>query len=220
MMYPVTNVQYYKLYDREANEIIDYFYSDEELIKFLAKWYVSSSYMDDALDWYPKWSNRFIHLCTCDVNELDATNCSWNYRRYILFDNLDRIINVQNFAQAAFELFKSWDESTRLHNQTDLMWWRHRRGRSKYAVWRKFRDNYIYRQTPVPHTAKRWRGGSYSRGPRTAHIIRMYANPDYKYFNRGEKNLVPIYWDDKDRCVQRTWKEQSKARHQWQRGHY
>ena len=77
--------------------------------------------------------------------------------------------------------------------------------------------NYRYRKDPVPHTRK-WRGGPSQSPPHTAKIMRMYANPDYKYFNRGSTKEIRQWWDDHYRRTQRSWKEQSKARHQWQRG--
>ena len=38
-MYQVSHEQFYKLYDASVNKIIDYFYSKDELIKFIARWY-------------------------------------------------------------------------------------------------------------------------------------------------------------------------------------
>lgn len=80
-----------------------------------------------------------------------------------------------------------------------------------------FKPQSKYRQEPVPYTSKH-RGGSWWRKPRTKHIFLIYDDPEHKEFNRGTKKIVPSYWDDKIRRPQRSWKEQSKARHQWQRG--
>lgn len=92
---------------------------------------------------------------------------------------------------------------------------------SVVLIYKTFKERmyftYKYRKDPVPYTRK-WRGGPYQSPPHTTRINRMYGNPDYKYFNRGSKRDIPQWWDDKSRCVQRSWKAQSKARHQWQRG--
>lgn len=39
MMYQVLHEEFYKLYDASVDKIIDYFYSKDELIKFIARWY-------------------------------------------------------------------------------------------------------------------------------------------------------------------------------------
>ena len=81
--------------------------------------------------------------------------------------------------------------------------------------WQKMNFNYQFRKTPVPHTRK-WRGGSNYRNPHTAKIMRMYKNPEYKNFNRGSYHEIPTWWDEKMRDPQRSWKVQSKCRHQWE----
>ena len=50
---------------------------------------------------------------------------------------------------------------------------------------------------------------------RIKHLKQMYANPDYKEFNRGSHKDVPDgWWDDfPPRCNQRSWKKHRK--HQW-----
>lgn len=78
-------------------------------------------------------------------------------------------------------------------------------------------QSYEFRKDPVPWTRK-YRGGPHWSPPHTAKLFKMYANPEYKEFNRGTMHELPSWWDDRSRCVQRSWKAQSKARHQWQRG--
>lgn len=75
---------------------------------------------------------------------------------------------------------------------------------------------YTFRKDPVPHT-KKIRGGPKYPPPHTAKIFRMYANPEFKGFNRKTKKCIPSWWDDRNRIVQKSWKEQSKARHQWEK---
>jgi hypothetical protein len=75
-----------------------------------------------------------------------------------------------------------------------------------------------YRQEPVPYTKKRYRGGPDYHAPKTFHIFRMFADPEQRPFCRGTTKMIPSWWDDSYRHNQRSWKEQSKSRHQWQRG--
>ena len=39
MMYQVPHEKFYKLYDASVDKIINYFYSKNELIRFIATWY-------------------------------------------------------------------------------------------------------------------------------------------------------------------------------------
>ena len=221
MMYQVPHEEFYKLYDASVDKIIDYFYSKDELIKFIARWYRTGEWVDDFFRYHKSVSNSFIEQCTCDVNELFKNNWDQYYRCYILYDNFNRIINVHDFESDALKLYQNWEAEgkTNTYSWSSFTWrWRRRRSKSrKYEFLRKMDSNYRYRKDPVPHTRK-WRGGPSQSPPHTAKIMRMYANPDYKYFNRGSTKEIPQWWDDRYRRTQKSWKEQSKARHQWQRG--
>lgn len=202
-MYQVVCEKYYKLYDAVKDEIINYFYSDSELIDF-----ITYHYLDDY--------NPFLKQCVCSKNELFQL-----YKKYILYDNFNRIINIHDFEEKALSLYQRWQEEEKTSTSSWSLIkrkWRIKQSVSrKYAFLKKMSLNYRYRKDPVPHTRK-WRGGSFISPPHTAKIIRMYKNPEYKGFNRGSIDEIPQWWDDRKRCVQRSWKEQSKARHQWQRG--
>lgn len=74
----------------------------------------------------------------------------------------------------------------------------------------------VFRETPVPYTGKKYRGGPSIRPRKIKHIAKLYSDPEYKKFNRGSRSRYPDgWWDDWDRCVERNWKSQSKRRHQW-----
>lgn len=82
-----------------------------------------------------------------------------------------------------------------------------------------FNKNEIYkdtfRRTPIEGISK-WRGGPSVRPRRIKHLKAMYANPEYKKFNRGSHKDIPDgWWDDWRRCKEKNWKSQSKRRHQW-----
>lgn len=89
-------------------------------------------------------------------------------------------------------------------------------GKKDYSYWRR---NQVYkgtfRRTPVEGISK-WRGGPSVRPRRIKSLAAMYANPEYKEFNRGSKKDLPSgWWDDWHRCKEKNWKSQSKRRHQW-----
>ena len=216
-MYSISHIEFYKLYDASVDKIINYFYSKDELIKFIARWYRTNEWVDG---YHKNISNSFIEHCTCNINELFKNNENQYYRCYILYDNFDRIINIHDFESDALKLYQNWEAEgkTNTYSWFSLAWrWRRYRLKpSKYEFLRKMDSNYRYRKDPVPHTRKQ-RGGSSQSPPHTAKIMRMYANPDYKYFNRGSAKEIPQWWDDRHREIQKSWKEQSKARHQWQR---
>ena len=107
-MYQVPHEEFYKLYDALADKIIDYFYSKDELIKFIAKWwYRTGEWVDDFSKCHKSIKNSFIEQCTCDINEL--------FKCYILYDNFDRIINVHDFELDALKLYQNWETKGRVN---------------------------------------------------------------------------------------------------------
>lgn len=215
-MYQVPHEEFYKLYDASVDDIIDYFYSEEELIAFIAKWYHHDFWLDDSYNSCHGYKNNFISQCTCDIKELKN-------KPFILFDNFDRIINIHDFEKDALSLYHSLEaeHKNNLYNLSNYLWMRRRKNIRKHKNFKyknisKERSNYIYRQTPVPYTRK-IRGGSHWSGPHTVKLFRMYATPEYKRFNRGSKKEIPSWWDDRTRTVQKSWKEQSKVKHQWEK---
>lgn len=124
----------------------------------------------------------------------------YNRGEYIAYDNFDRIYNLNNYKQQSLIIFKQRKKQV---------------ANKKHSYWvknKKYKG--IYRKTPVEGIRK-WRGGPSHKQPRTKHIYMMYDNPEYQEFNRGSKKLVPSWWDDKFRHVDKCWKSQRKARHQW-----
>lgn len=106
-MYRVYIVEYYKIYDAKFNEFVDYFYSKEELVKFISKWYYK---IDNN-----EIRNSFIDKCTCIENELMSFP---NYRRYMIFDNYDRIINIRDFEQDSWDFFQKNGEQFIFYNES------------------------------------------------------------------------------------------------------
>ena len=227
-MYSVNNIEYYKIYDAKGDKIIKYLYSKDELVDFIAHCFNITDFFYNEGRIYSyipninpisgeyycsRLINCFISNCTTVLKELN------NPYRYIIYDNYNRVINIHNFEQEALKRFNflrnnkkedfPWNFGTRFLDNIS-------KKKKKYNKYHNYSDNYEYRKDPVPYTHK-YRGGPYQRGPRTAKIVRMYGNPEYKRFNRGSVTMVPTWWDDRCRTVQRSWKSQFKFRHQWEK---
>lgn len=86
--------------------------------------------------------------------------------------------------------------------------------RKKYSVKNQTYKG-TFRRTPVEGIRK-WRGGPSVRPRHIKQIKALYANPEYREFNRGSHKEVPNgWWDDCHRCKEKNWKSQSKRKHQW-----
>lgn len=213
MYYPCQE-EFYKVWNAIEGQFV-FKGSREELISHIAAMFANKSYEISILNkkelwfhiYFGQYSNSFIEKCACSLHEKN--------RYFYIFDNFDRIINVIDLMEESFNLYQKWRETWIFPNYIHSDYWLKNK---------KFKKNqhrallcFKYRREPVPYTRK-LRGRKRWRKPRTKHIFLMYDNPEYKEFNRGTKKLVPSCWDDKIRCSQKSWKEQSKARHQWQRG--
>lgn len=217
-MYSTLCKEYYKIYDVSVDEFTDYFYSEEELIKFIARWYHYTYEWVGDTSRISALCNDFINLFTCDEKELYQNN-----KRYILYDNYDRIININDFVSKAFNFYLMLEKNGKASSYCFDFWWRWKRVHQKthYASSKYLQkaNNYRFRKDPVPYTRK-MRGGPRQSPPHTAKIMRMYANPEYKDFNRGSPHGIPSWWDDRYREVQKSWKEQTKAKRQWAKKFY
>jgi hypothetical protein len=120
------------------------------------------------------------------------------------FDGYGRNITATAYKNDAWNYFCKY-----LRNVAD-------KDKNNYFYWHKNKTyKGTFRETPVPYTGGR-RGGPSVRPRRIKHLKAMYANPEYKEFNRGSVKDVPDgWWDDWTRCRERNWKSQSKSRHQW-----
>lgn len=160
-MYSIQRKEYYKLYDASVGEFTDYFYSDDELIKFIARWFREEAYVDEDIRYHKRYSNSLIEQCTCNVNDLFKSSWDHYYKQYMLYDNYDRIINIKDFEDKALKLFKEHLKNGTAYSYTDNFWWRWRRKHKvnqKRQYWWRMRNNYRYRIDPAPHTRK-WRDG-------------------------------------------------------------
>ena len=92
-----------------------------------------------------------------------------------------------------------------------------RRGTSKWSRYLATKYDFIYRETPVPHTGKRGRGfHCWYKTPKTTQELRW--NEAYKGYTRGKrhKGYLPTSWDDYPRGDidnRKNWKSCRKT--QW-----
>lgn len=149
---------------------------------------IAKQYYLDWL-WGSELKNSILDSYGCNTNETD--------KEYQIFDGMDRCINPRIYEKEA-----------------RMLYLKKYKGKPKYRFHkyvRKYRGE--FRREPVEGIHK-WRGGPSFKGRKVTHLKRMYANPEYKDFNRGSRSEVPDWWDDcKYRCIQRSWK--SHRKHQW-----
>ncbi len=167
---------------------IDRIGTEKNLIVYLANGFKSFSYYDD----YDNWS---------DYGYMGYGNPRFAEH---FFDGYGRDINGYAYKKDAWTYY-----CQHIRGKEDV-------GKKDYSYWRR---NKVYkgtfRRTPVEGISK-WRGGPSVRPRRIKHLKAMYANPEYKEFNRGSHKDVPDgWWDDWYRCREKNWKSQSKRRHQW-----
>lgn len=220
-MYNINNPFYLKLWDGKVNSYVDYFYTIREVIEYMSYKFYTKVAPDNKYEIH----NIFVEECACHPND-NLTNPNKHYQ---LFDNRDRIINPRDFWEEALKLrllrgglyndypiieAKKFGEYRRAKKAPNA----HR----KKSVWKfltRQKNNARFRIDPVPGISHHFfKYGIIFRHPRTYSQLRVWADVDMKPFNRKSKNDIPTSWDDRYREYQRSWKRQSKARHQWQRG--
>lgn len=213
-MYNINNAFYLKLWDGNSQSYIEYFYNIQELIEYISyNFYMKKEPFKNEY----KISNFFIEHCACHPND----KLSNSKRYYQVFDNNNRIINVNDF----------WEEALNLRLSRGGFFENYPKGEADWIMKRlmnrlypfeftqsiKGKKNIRFRAEPVPKTGRRIKYGILFRRPRTLRELKAFTNPEMRQFNRRGRKNIPTYWDDNYRCCQRSWKAQSKARHQWQR---
>ena len=188
-VYNKSEVYYFWNIDTQERYLIG---NEKELIHFLAKQYRPDVWCGSEL------RNATLDFFACSENDLKyGKDCQ-------ILDGFDRCINPKIYEREARLLY--------------LNYYKHKKVKSNYFYWRKNNVKYAFRYDPVPRTCKR-KGGPGVKPRRIKPLKSMYANPEYKEFNRGSHKDIPLgYWDDWYRCKQKNWKSQSKRRHQWKEG--
>lgn len=181
------------------------FKNENELIFFIARAFRKRM-------WYYFNPDADLYLRE-ELNRLDNPyfNEGVFKNRYVITDKYGTLLNIAYLREKAlYARDKLLEQGWKGENQLTVLY-------LPFKKEKKFYHSFVYRKTPVPYTRKIRGGHRYGSSPRTKHIFMMYDNPEYKEFNRGSPKLIPKWWDDKARCYQRSWKEQSKCRHQWEK---
>ena len=209
-MYQVSYPQKYYIWDFRDKRYVAHFETVDELVDFIACGYRETRIWDkDFFNCKTVIENPFIDKCACSMNEGEN-------RRYFIFDEHSRILNVRLYQDLAFAIYKKKAAEGGFNWTTYRIFYMKLNGfPSPQKMW-WHKNTPEFRKGPVPGTGK-WRGGPWQTRPHTFHIKKMYANPEFREYNRGSIREVPSWYDDRWRCNQRSWKSQSKKRHQWEK---
>ena len=195
-MYKNKTERKYHIFDCIKNEYIASYDGLEKLIEGIAIKYNHTCWYNDRV------GNCLLdeYNCTmCDtINHMEVAGGQQTLRRYVVFDDLFRIIDV------------------RMYRKKILSYGCHFRPRkykphSKAAYDEKTKPE--FRRGPVRGTGGRY--GHYYRHPKTFAEIRNNSIPEYKQFVRKSRIELPTVWDDLVRNQSRCWKDQGKKRKQW-----
>lgn len=188
-VYNYSNVFYLKDNLKQKTFLIG---DENDLINEIAKRFKPnwSYWYDDAKEIRERYSNELITYSTTSFQNEP-------YKRYLVYDGYFRLISLGYYDDIAFKLY--------LQKYKD---------RKRKIYWRKSYIKYgRFRYDPVPFNYSR-RGGPSIKPRKIKHLKQIYANPEYKEFNRGSHKDVPDgWWDDWNRNVERSWKKHRK--HQW-----
>lgn len=150
-------------------------------------------------------------------------------RNYVLVDSQNRVINPEIYREKVDALIDGLpeDDLERLRRYERMglthIWrfWQKERhvphDELQYGdVLHNCDTDYRYRQDPVPGIGRnRWHFRCWYRLPRTTAEFRDMADPENAPYIRRSRKQIPTAWDDIPKCVQRSWKEQSKKPKQW-----
>lgn len=178
--------------------------NEKDLIHFLAKGYSKNFYSEKEDNIY---FNRFV------LSEKDCSYfCSfYNYgvysfsrdegKYYLFFDRLGRVINPKLYEEVAFDIYcKEYKNFHRTHKMT-------------YG--KSYRNG-------LP--AKVTRKYGYRKFKYAKHKQRQleYSIKEYRMFSKEKKQDLPKGWMCRYECrdMQKSWKKQSKRKHQWKPKNY
>lgn len=222
-MYNIENPFCIKIWDITRQSYMTIFDNKQDFVRFLSsyfyrQWHTNANDMSYIVD----IRNSFMDKCVCCQNEVSA-------EKYIqVFDAYNRTINVRDFWDEAYEYrdlrmgfcsaeiynYEIWAKRIEWQRRYNL---KYKRSKGIRRIQEKQKKNLRFRIDPVPMTGKNHKYRYFCRLPRTKQIKTILADSEMKPFNRGKLKEIPKWWDDCRRDYQRSWKEQSKARHQWQR---
>ena len=195
------------LFDFYKNRYVVEFDCEEDLINFLGQAFYKS--------FWEGYRNHYFDEINCNGNDMvnfagikNGEDACY-IRRYMFIDENNRIIDVRNYYQEAFDRYKKGMYKYRYDNVCDDLQY------GDILVQRWSKQTFRYRIDPVPNI--RHGGGyrGYIRHMKTTQELRQNADVEYEEFVRPKRRKLPTCWDDIPRGLQRSWKKQSKKRKQW-----
>ena len=221
MFTPTTDTTTY-LYSFRDSAWVNSFDSEEKLLTYFVRNY--NTFFGEDNDVNLTWHDTRV---TYDWRTNEETQ---TLRNYVLVDSSNRIINPEIYREKVDTLIDGLpeDDLERLRRYERMglthMW----------RFWNKERHvphdelqhgdvlytcdtNYRFRQDPVPGIGRnRGHFRCWYRLPRTTAEFRDMADKENEpYIRRRRRKQIPTAWDDIPKCVQRSWKEQSKKPKQW-----
>lgn len=202
-MYSIKKERYYFYEFGTFNfELKRIFSNYNELIYFLAYAQVDKLQISRKEKIY---HNKYLDEINLTLNDL---KCFLTYkneyvsyiRPFLFLDENNSIIDVRNF----------YEDIIYVRNQIDEK-------RKKYDKRRPLPGGYVFRKTPIPYTGKNRSG--WTRDVKYGHIIKDLKNPENKDYVKKNKyrDLLEPYCDLPYKRTTKSWKEQCKKRHQWQK---
>ena len=195
-MYKIKKERKYYIFDCIDNKYLATYEGLDALIEGIAVHY---NYL---YWWNEKLGNRLLrdYNCTmCDtINYTEMENGTLTLRRYVVFDDMFRIIDVRMYEK----------EILAYGIRKPTLRWSNPSLKYKYE-----KTKPEFRNGPVPNTG----GGRYRfyRHPHTFSEIRQNSIPEHEEFVRKKRKYIPTVWDDLPRGTSRCWKDQSKKKKQW-----
>lgn len=163
---------------------------------------------------------------TWDIEE-SRWRTSYNYyksrqlKRYLVVREDDVIVDVRLFEKEVLEL-----KEERARKHASKIWYYTRyetEGAEQGEVfsiapnWRDIKQTYKYRQGPVPNIRKRRNYGGNTK--KFYRLFKQSTDPEYGKYMRNKAKLTAIEWDWEDyyRHIDKSWKTNTKNRHQWEK---
>lgn len=189
-------------YDNCGFSLIKTFYSHGELIKFLSLYQSAEpQYVDKKL----VYNNRYLDYINLTYNDTysvyDIFSKQTYLRQYMFFDKNYAVVDVRKFIK---EILYTANHSKRNYYSRNS--WRISRA-----------TGYEFRRTPIPYTGKRV--SSVCRNIKIGRIIRDFKNPENKNYIRKKYyyNIEEVCYDYPFKNKSKSWKDQSKKKHQWEK---
>lgn len=209
------------LYSCTKQQIIRSFDTDEQLLDYMATHYNMFFGEHNQVNLTGNDMRVFF-----DYNEYCEQRC---LREYCLLDCDNRVLNPADYRQKVDDMiaslpYEKYEQFQKFGHMGWMSWYHRKPKATKVAhddlqhgdVLYNCDTNYRFRCDPVPGIGRnRWHFRCWYRFPSTTPELRDMANPENEPFIRKRRKQIPTAYDDIPKCCQRSWKEQSKKRHQW-----